>query len=286
MSPNHDVANSPFFVFETPTLSNHSKDWGDESSDVAAGNRGRCSSCGSGSGGGGGSESRARARSPRVRVAGRDGHRSNNDTLPPACYRDHFPRQRQRQQQQQQEQDRSVSPSRRAGAAHGVSASAASAGKRQAKRAASLLYSSLRFAAAVKSETLPPGECLSCGSRIGASLNPLQASPLCGVRRVCCLVSSAPVIARGCTPIRPVFLFREGGVRGIDRGFCTKACTGSTQPQHLSRCFFCHRTRSVVLRALVLRSHYNDTSLLLRRGIFKCLTTTDHAAVIVCALVL
>lgn len=145
--------NSPFFVFETPTLSNHSQDWGDEFSDTATGNRSRCSSCGSG---GGGSGSRARARSPRRKTAGRDGQRSSNDT-PPACYRDHFPR-------QQQERHRSISPSRRAGDANGVSASAA-AGKRQAKRAASLLYSSLRFAAAVKSETLPPGECADLSYR-------------------------------------------------------------------------------------------------------------------------
>lgn len=38
----------------------------------------------------------------------------------------------------------------------------AAARKKQAGRAASLLYSSLRFASVVKSETLPPGELVSC----------------------------------------------------------------------------------------------------------------------------
>lgn len=46
-----------------------------------------------------------------------------------------------------------------AAAASAADASAAAAArKKQAWRAASLLYSSLRFAAAVKDETLPPGE--------------------------------------------------------------------------------------------------------------------------------
>lgn len=147
------VRNSPFFVFETPTLSDHSKDLGDEFSDVAAGNRGRCSSCGGGTGGD--LESRTRARSPRRKAAGRNGQRSNNDTSPPACYREHF-----RLQQQQGERNKGVPPSRRGYGANNVSSSAAAAGKRQARRAASLLYSSLRFVAAVRSETLPPGEFL------------------------------------------------------------------------------------------------------------------------------
>lgn len=155
---------SPFFVFETPTLSTHAKDFGDDfgdgntatiSTDANSYHR-WCSSLGGNHGGGGGSgssDSYTRARSSRRSARGVRHSRSNNnngdhdDGSPPACYREHY--------RQRSARSRSASPGRRP---RPRPQAAAATGKAQAKRAASLLYSSLRFAAAVKSETLPPGE--------------------------------------------------------------------------------------------------------------------------------
>lgn len=107
-------------MFETPTLSTHTKDGDDDDGSPAAGNDRYCSSCGNGSGNGSGSGRSQRQRerkglSPSLALAG-------------------------------------------PGDIYDTPVAATAAGKRQARRAASLLYSSLRFASAVKSETLPPGE--------------------------------------------------------------------------------------------------------------------------------
>ncbi|CBN76625.1 Carnitine O-acyltransferase [Ectocarpus siliculosus] len=127
---------NPFFVFETPTLSTHSKDLGDEIGDAGA-----CSSCGAG----GGSEDRSRFPSPPRRSANGGIDVYDDNASRPSFYRSPPHKRGDR---------RSSEPaSRRAARDTGR---AAVAGKKQARRAASLLYSSLRFASAVRSETLPP----------------------------------------------------------------------------------------------------------------------------------
>lgn len=144
--------NSPFFVFETPSLSTHanSKDTGGGLSSrtavaaAAGAEYERRSSYQSG-----GSTGRSR---PRTGEAERRGVEDGD--FPPNYPSHHRPERRQG--------NRSRSPSRWASdadqAAAAAAAAALEAGKMQARRAASLLYSSLRFAAAVRSETLPPGE--------------------------------------------------------------------------------------------------------------------------------
>ena len=114
-------------MFETPTLSTHTKDGDDDVGRPTGGKNDRfCSSCGSGNVSGTGRTQRQKGRkglSPSFALAGPS--------------------------------DMFGAPTAAAAAA---AATATAAGKRQARRAASLLYSSLRFASAVKSETLPPGE--------------------------------------------------------------------------------------------------------------------------------
>lgn len=137
------IKTSPFFVFETPTLSTHSKDLGDEFGDDSAGAAGACSSCGAG----GGPEDRSRFLSPRRRSANGGIDDYDDDASRPSFYRSPPHKRGDR---------RSSGPASRRAARD--TSRAAVAGKKQASRAASLLYSSLRFASAVRSETLPPGE--------------------------------------------------------------------------------------------------------------------------------
>lgn len=166
---------SPFFVFETPTLSTHSKESESNPGDSSPSrNSMLCSSCGGGTAGRGGHRYYADGSSSGInsrelgggawgRPAGIGG--GLNDRSPPYYYRAHHHHDGQRNQQpdRRNHSPQQWSPTGSTGDVGGATvvtlpgASASVAGKKQARRAASLLYSSLRFASAVKHETLPPG---------------------------------------------------------------------------------------------------------------------------------
>lgn len=157
-------------MFETPSLSTHSKEFNEDSNgnngstntNTAAGH---CPSCSTGVAL---QKGHSRTRSPRRSAtggrwgagysnsssSGGGGDNGDDDSSSPSFHPPH-------RRHDKRQGKRSESPSRRARDASKVAAAvdaAAAAGKTQARRAASLLYSSLRFAAAVRSETLPPGE--------------------------------------------------------------------------------------------------------------------------------